>query len=44
LSHAVASHMKLVRQLFSQRDNHSEIISEYHLGSFHGYGAMMDDR
>ena len=41
---AVVGHMGTVRQLFSYRGNSSSIISEYHIGSFRGYGAKMDDR
>ena len=44
LSLAVRGHMAAVRQLFSNRGNHSEVITEYHIGSFRGYGARMNDK
>ena len=41
---AVRGHMVAVRQLFSNQDNKSEVMSEYHIGSFRGYGARMNDK
>ena len=40
----VRGHMAAVCQLFSNRGNHSEVMSEYHIGSFRGYGARMNDK
>ena len=44
MSLAVRGHMAAVRQLFSNQGNHSEVMSEYHIGSFRGYGARMNDK
>ena len=44
MSLAVRGHMAAVRQLFSNQGNHSEVMSKYHIGSFRGYGARMNDK
>ena len=39
-------HMSAVHDLFASHDNENtrnEIIHEYDLGNFRGYGAIMDD-
>ena len=41
----VFSHVKAVRNMMSYHGNDTNFVQgEYHIGSFRGYGARMDDK